>query len=116
MFNDVDVNPLTNINIYCKYSPINYLSFLLEEISSALQNIDTSKGTSPDEVPPIVLHICHSPLAVPLKFILNMSFSKGIFPTRWKRSSITSISKSGSGNNVENYGYTAISPTIEKLF
>ena len=43
---DVDASPPTNINLSCKFAPINYLTFSLEDISSVLKNIDTSKSTS----------------------------------------------------------------------
>lgn len=95
---------------------IGYMTLTEAEICKHLMAIDINKGDGPDNVSPLFLRNCASTLAVPLCNLFNRSLSNGIFPTRWKTSSITPIFKSGSRSNIENYRGIAILPTIGKFF
>lgn len=86
--------------------------FVFEELSS----INTKKGAGPDGIHPLLLKKCAATLAKPLHTIFNESLASGIFPHKWKRSSVSPVFKKGSRSNIENYRCIAKLPTIAKLF
>lgn len=86
------------------------------EVFRGLFCINTSKGSGPDNVHPLLLSKCAKSLTEPLQFLFNLSLSTGVFPKRWKTSSITPIFKSGSRMNVTNYRGISILPTLGKFF
>lgn len=44
-----------------------------------LKNLDTKKGASLENIPPLVLHHCRSLFTEPLTSLFNESLKKGIF-------------------------------------
>ena len=92
--------------------------FLLDEefVFDELMKIDTTKGTGPDGIHPLLLKNCAAQLCVPLSIIFNESLTLGIFPDQWKSYSVNPIFKKGSRSNVENYRCIAKLPTIAKFF
>ena len=64
------------------------LSFSKPEVLNSLAIIDTSKGMGPDFIPPLFLKHCADSLSAPLCLIFNKSLSSGIFPSRWKISTL----------------------------
>lgn len=92
--------------------------FVLDEytVFDALSNIDTTKGLGPDGIHPLLLKNCSALLCRPLSIIFNKSLSSGVFPSKWKRSSVRPIFKKGAKSNTENYRCIAKLPTIAKLF
>lgn len=63
-----------------------------------------------------MLSKCAKSLALPLHRLFNLSLSTGVFPGRWKTSSITPIFKSGSRMDITNYRGISILATLGKLF
>jgi len=108
----------TTNNTNCNDMKGSDVTFSLEEafIFDELMKIDTSKGTGPDGIHPLLLKNCAAELCVPLSIIFNESLTLGVFPDQWKKYSVNPIFKKGSRSNVENYRGIAKLPTIAKFF
>lgn len=109
------IDPLITVNVD-ELIGIGSISVTTDEVYKHLINIDTNKGDGPDHIAPIFLRNCASALSIPLTILFNWSLNSGVFPIRWKISSITPIFKSGSRANVEQYRGIAILPTFGKFF
>lgn len=86
------------------------------EVLDALEALDVSKGPGPDTVPPIFLKNCAKYIYKPLTAIYNKSLSTGEFPSKWKRSHITPIHKTGELQNIAQYRPISILSTCGKIF
>lgn len=95
---------------------ISSCKFTVHEIETKLQGLDASKGTGPDEIPPIVLKHCSSLLAPQLSIFFNECMNFGTFPNLLKTSFIVPIHKSGSKTDVKNYRPITIQPTLAKVW
>ena len=69
------------------------------EIIKSLQN----KATGPSSIPLKLLHIVADLIVFPLCHIINMSFSKGIFPEKLKIVKVIPIHKGGSTQDINNF-------------
>jgi hypothetical protein len=87
-----------------------------DELLKELLSLDGNKNAGPDNIPPIFLKKLGHLLVLPLLSIFNASLAKGVFPDRWKISSICPIFKSGDRKNIKNYRGIAILSAIPKLF
>jgi hypothetical protein len=58
-------------------------------------------------------------IVYPIFILYNKSLEEGVFPSIWKKSSVTPIFKKGNKSNVENYrpisGLVQIGKLLEKL-
>ena len=88
------------------------INFVLEELHA----VNTKKGMGPDGMHPLLLKNCASHLAAPLTAIFNESLSTGLFPDKWKRSSVSPIFKKGARSKIENYRCIAKLQTVAKFF
>ena len=82
--------------------PIN-ITISEEDVYNALINLDTTKATGPDNIPPIVLSKCASVLCQPLCYLFSLTLKYGYLPTDWKIHKIIPIFKSGDPTLVKNY-------------
>ena len=64
-----------------------------ELIGSLLANIDTSKATGTDGLPPTFVKILHSFFSIPITHVIIKSLSSGVVPQEWKRAIVTPIPK-----------------------
>ena len=111
-----DSSQVPSVSLFNNNINISTLCLSYECILEALLNLDESKGSGPDNIPPVLLKICARTLVVPLQNIYNASLKFGTFPNRWKPSFIIPIFKSGSRSNIENYRGIAILSAFGKLF
>jgi len=63
--------------------PIN-ISISEEDVYNVLINLDTTKATGPNNIPPIVLSKCASALCQPLHYLFSLTLKYGYLPTDWK--------------------------------
>jgi hypothetical protein len=87
-----------------------------DEIFKGVLNLNPNKGAGPDDIPSAFLINCAESLVKPLHFIFNSSLTTGIFPSKWKKSFLTPIYKSGSRSDINNYRGIAILSAIPKFF
>jgi hypothetical protein len=95
--------------------PFGALHFTVDEVERVLLELDVSKVTGPDGIPPFILKNCASAFARPLSLLFNRSLTTCVFPDRWKLSYVTSIFEKGRRNNVEDYRVVAILSAIPNL-
>ena len=118
-FQSVYGSPHVSNNLFDHILPclnIDQLYLTNEEILLALKQLDITKGSGPDGVPPLFLRNCSESIASPLYFIFNKSLETGVFPKIFKPSFITPIYKSGSRIDISNYRGIANQSAIPKLF
>lgn len=98
------------------YVNISNLQLSPDSVQKYLQNLNTSKGAGPDEIPNKFLNDFSVQLSEILTCIFNNSLSSGVFPKFWKLSHIIPIFKEGDRADVENYRGISIISAIPKLF
>jgi len=66
-----------------------------ENVYNALTDLDITKATGPDHIPPIVLSKCVSVLCQPLHHLFSLTLKYGYLPTDLKIHKVIPIFKSG---------------------
>ena len=81
------------------------------EIIKSLQN----KATGPSSIHLKLLHIVADLIVFPLCHIINMSFSKGIFPEKLKIVKVIPIHKGGSTQDINNFRPISLLSIFDKI-
>lgn len=103
-FRDVYVPPVEGALPDTECPKISYVEKINSRtIENVINELDISKSSGPDGIPPLFIKKCMSNLIKPLQLIYNLSLETASFPTRWKTAEISPIFKSGQRDNVENY-------------
>lgn len=119
-------------NVYCKVSPtqrrdcfahisehnidLPVIQFSANEVKNAFDDLDTTKGSGTDNLPPTLFKNCSTELAKPIAMLFNRSLRERIFPRAWKTASVVPIHKSGNLNQVSNYRGVSILCCLSKIF
>ena len=85
------------------------------EIIICFNELSNSSALSYDGMNPIVVKKDVVFLANQLCYIFNLSFEKGLYPSRFKNAIVAPIFKSGSRNDLENYRPISILSIFAKL-
>jgi hypothetical protein len=83
----------------------------ISDLEAVISGFDAKKGPGNDDVPPSFVKLCANGLKSPL-----LSLSTGTFPSKWKKSFLIPIFKTGQRNDVGNYRDVAILSCFAKLF
>ena len=86
------------------------------EIGNLINNLDTHKATSPDDIPVLVLKNCKLVIAPWLAKLINECFVLGVFPDILKMARVTPLFKSGDKSLCNNYRPISILSHIAKVF
>ena len=84
-------------------------------VKSFLKKVKRTKATGLDDLPAGMLKDCADYIAVPLRYIVNLSLNTGTVPSAWKEAKIVPIYKSGTSSSVENYRPISVLPILSKL-
>ena len=84
-------------------------------VKSFLKKVKRTKATGLDDLPAGMLKDCADYIAVPLRYIVNLSLNTSTVPSAWKEAKIVPIYKSGASSSVENYRPISVLPILSKL-
>lgn len=107
----LDLNHLESVKFG---SHLSFHIFKEDEIKKKMLDLDPSKGSGPDGIPPILLKKCPA-LSAPLCTIFQRSFDRGYVPSRWKYSNLVPIFKSGDKPDIKNYRGISMLSAIPQL-
>ena len=98
------------------YNPDSSFDTSVSKVTENLSNLDTSKATGADGLPPRLLKTCSTGLAKPPSNIFTKSKQVGNFPSQWKIARIKPLFKDGAKDSVSNYRPVALLPCASKVF
>ena len=87
-----------------------------EKVCAILRELDITKATGPDGIPPYFLRCCAEGLAKSPSFIFRKAKETGKFPSCWKISCIKPLHKEGAKDKVANYRPVALLSCVRKVF
>lgn len=86
------------------------------EIYKIIKNLKNKISHGIDELPPLLIKHCADELTEPFCFLVNQSFTEGVFPDQLKKAIIKPIHKKNSKTDISNYRPIALLPTASKIF
>ena len=84
-------------------------------VKNFLKKIKRTKATGLDHLPASMLKDCADSIAIPLRYIVNLSLNTSTVPSAWKEAKIVPVYKSGDSSSVENYRPISVLPILSKL-
>ena len=85
-------------------------------VKEKLCDLNSSKATGPDELPPRVLKEAAAEISIPLSIIFKKSLSEGRLPPDWKVATIIPIFKKGNKSSPCNYRPVSLTSVVSKVF
>ena len=86
-----------------------------KEVISVINEMKTNKSTGPNSIPTQILKISNQIICKPLTYIINLSFSNGIFPVLLRTSNVIPIFESGENQDCNNYQPISLISNLSKL-
>ena len=84
-------------------------------VISVINEMKTNKSTGSDSIPTQILKKSHQIICKPLTYLINLSFSNGIFPDLLKTSNVILIFKRGENQDYNNYQPISLISNLSKL-
>ena len=81
----------------------------------SINEMKTNKSTGPNSIPTQILKISNQIMCKPLTYLINLSFSNGIFPDLLKISNVIPIFKRGENQDYNNYRPISLISNPSKL-
>ena len=97
-------------------SSITDMSFSLDDIINAIDEIDNYSSTSHECIPASILKACKNNLCFPIHMLWDHSFAKGKVPDTLKQQFITPIHKNDSKADPANYRPVSLTSHVIKVF
>ena len=86
------------------------------ETRKIFSKLNVKKSTGVDNISAKLLKACAPSLSHAVSSLINLSFAKGIFPSRLKNAQVIPLYKKKDSLNKENYRPVSILPTTSKIF
>jgi hypothetical protein len=123
-FNDYFINVTNNEYDHKKYNLNNVTNpstiFLypcdVTEITNIVKMLRPTKSVGYDGISTMVLKRCIGEIAPVLTYLIDFSFSTGIFPDRLKKTIVKPLYKKNSKEDLNNYRPIALLPVLSKIF
>ena len=108
----------TSYKDYLQGSVLN--SFFLKpapekEVITVINEMKTNKSRDPNSIPTQILKISNQIICKPLTYLINLSFSDGIFPELLKTSDVIPVFKRGENQDYNNYRPISLISNLSKL-
>ena len=87
-----------------------------KEIEAALSNLDTTKSTGHDLLPPKILKIASRELSYPLTGLYNRCIESCDWPLQWKKGDWVPVFKKDNKQDIKNYRPITVQTVIGKVF
>lgn len=87
-----------------------------KEVYDCIKTLKNTNSVGMDEIPTKIIKTYAHSLLQPLVYIINQSFSSGIFPDDLKVAKVIPLHKTGDINNINNYRPISILTIISKIF
>ena len=88
-----------------------------EEVTKVIGSFSPSKSSGPNSIPIKVLKLLKHDISAPISFLINRSFTTGIFPSALKTSKVVPVfKKKGSPLEISNYRPISLLSNIEKIY
>lgn len=88
----------------------------MDELSKTVNSLKNKKSSGYDDIPTSVIKYVFDTIALPLHYLINLSFSQGVFPTRLKKAHVKPIHKKEDKLDVNNYRPISLLVTLSKIF
>ena len=86
-------------------------------VKKVIMNLNSSKASSPECIPVVVLKNCEPELSYILVELFNIYLKDSCFPDCWKVSSVVSIFKNvGDRSSAKNYHPVSVLSVVSKVF
>ena len=85
------------------------------QVLQIIKGISPHKAAGIDKISARFLRIAAPILAPSIARLINMSFSTGKFPTRWKTANVTPLFKQGAASDPSNYRPISVLPVVSKV-
>ena len=86
-----------------------------DEVEKVITALSNSSSFGLDQIDTYIIKLVKLEILPALTHIINLSLSKSIFPTAWKKSKIIPLHKKGDTLNPKNYRPVAIIPVFSKI-
>ena len=97
-------------------SPFKFTNVSVGEVKSLLRNIDPSKATGYDTIPPKLVKAAANELSQPISSLVNMSLSLSCFPHELKKSETSPLYKGQNNLEPQNYRPLSVLTCLSKIF
>ena len=86
-----------------------------KEVISVINEMKTKKSTGCNSIPAQILKISNQIICKPLTYLINLSFSNGIYPDLLKTSNVIPVFKRGERQDYKNYQPISLISSLSKL-
>lgn len=117
----VNCNPIQNNNTKCANKNLiansMYLTPMSEtEVRQQILSLNNTTSEGYDELSTKLIKSCVNEISGVLTYLINLSFSQGVFPNALKLSLVKPIFKKGDKSNMENYRPITLIPILSKVY
>ena len=114
---NLDISKLTHFVDSRKGAGITFSipSITESKVIDCLMNLSSNKASGIDKLSARLLKSAAPIIAPSIAKLINYSFSKSVFPQRWKTAKVVPLFKGGDLENVNNYRPISVLPVLSKV-
>ena len=106
---------LPKVDSFVSSNPYVIPSITPDFVLTEIKQMADGKATGIDGISVKLLKLAGDSIVSPLTFLYNMSISKGVFPSDWKKAKVTPIFKTGDPTLVNNYRPVSVLCVLSKI-